>query len=59
MILTPLWFLTYILAVGKIAGHLNDWSWLMVLMPAAISFILEMLTVEVTDLDEEDPDGSQ
>ena len=59
MILTPLWFLTYILVIGKIAGHLNDLPWIAALLPAFISFILEQLTIEVIHYDEEDPDGSQ
>lgn len=53
MLLTPLWFLTYILVIGKIAGHLTDWPWLLTLLPAAISIIIESFMVEVIDLDED------
>jgi len=57
LILSPLWFLTYILVIGKIAGHLTDWSWLLTLLPAAISMFIESFMVEVIDIDEEDPHG--
>lgn len=56
MTLTPLWFLTFILSVGKIAGHLDDWQWWQVLLPGVLSTIIEIIaTTEVTIVDDSDP----
>lgn len=59
MILTPLWFLTFILVTGKIAGKLDDLAWWQVLLPGLLSLIIEIIsTTEVIIVDDDESSPS-
>ena len=45
--LTPLWFLTYILVIAKITGHI-DFAWWLVLLPAAFSMVISAVLFAMT-----------